>query len=140
MSNSKIILQREDKTLTMYIVDFRNLSLSIMVIIFVFYCNVRIHLVQPTIVLMANIHKPIRPSNDDSTSVLNHPDITCLRGCSDNTGHFVWFLGNDGLIIVKDHLAGSFVIASFVIGSKMNGKHAWVWKCDRGLIVYEKKM
>lgn len=137
MSNSKVILQREDKTLTMYIVDFRNLSLSIMVIIFVFYRNVRIHLVQPTIVLMANIDEPIRPSNDDSTSVLNHPHITSLRGCSDDPGHFVWFLGNDGLIVVKDHLAGSFVIASFVIGSKMNGKHSWVWKCYRGLIMYE---
>lgn len=78
MSNSKVILQREDETLTMYIVDFRNLSLSIMVIIFVFYRNVGIHLVQPTIVLMANIDEPIRPSNDDSTSVLNHPHITCL--------------------------------------------------------------
>lgn len=137
MSNSKVILQREEETLTMYIVDFRNLSLSIMVIIFVFYRNVRIHLVQPTIVLMANIDEPIRPSNDDSTSVLNHPHITCLRGCSDDPGHFVWFLGNDGLIVVKDHLTGSFVIASFVIGSKMNGKHSWVWKCYRGLIMYE---
>lgn len=86
---------------------------------------------------MANIDESIRLFNDDSISVLNYLYIICFWGCSDDFGYFVWFLGNDGLIVVKDYFVGSFVIVSFVIGSKMNGKYFWVWKCYRGLIMYE---